>query len=173
MPKLGYLLDGPRGTATTARQERLSRRRLWKILGGLPRASRAQGNALWSQCVSTLGGWITTRLRQRRVKARLDLELLLHAQAMKEALQEAEEKVRAEIALRVQAERKAREEAEARLRIERMARRDAERKMEWLSTPARRAHPETIAKAQREMISRIKAEQRAIKKGRGIDSSNA
>ena len=116
--------------------------------------------------LSDLPGRLVRRFRERKarneLRARLDLELLLHAVAMREALQEAEEKVRTEIALRIQAEQKARQEAEARLEIERAARREAERRVERLSGPACRADPESIAKAQREMMSRVRAEQLAV-----------
>src|SRR5262245_11526043 len=86
-----------------------------------------------TRILSALRGWLARRLQQRKarseIRARLDLELLLHALKMREALQEAEEKVRAEIALRTRAEQQAREEAEARLEIERVARRGAERRL--------------------------------------------
>ena len=142
---------------------------------GLMRISPRPGDASRRHGLSTLRGWLSKRLRQRKarseLKAKLDLELLLHAQAMKEALQEAEEKVRVEIALRIQAEQKARQEAEARLEIERIARREAERRVERLSGPISRANPETIAKAQREMMLRVKAEQLATARC-GLPSSS-
>ena len=116
--------------------------------------------------LSTLREWLSRRLRQLKLRnelrARLDLELYVHSLAMREALQEAEEKVRIEITLRIQAEQKARKEAEARLEIERVTRREAERRVGWLAGSARRADPETIAKAHREMMSRVEAEQRAV-----------
>jgi len=173
MPQLSYLLDTSRADVAPKR-DRLFRRRLRKILRGLPRVSRRRSDASWTHSLSTLHGWLLRRLRQHKayneLKARLHLDLQLHAHAMKEALQEAEEKVRVEIALRIEAERKARQEAEARLELERVARQAAERKVRWLSGPKRRAHPEAIAKAEREMISRVKAEQLAIMKVRVLGS---
>ena len=106
---------------------------------------------------------------RNELRARLDLELLLHALRMRQALQEAEEKVREEIAFRIQAEKSARQEAETRLEIERAARHAAERNVERISGPVYRACPETIAKAQREMMSRVKAEQLAMA---GVSSRN-
>lgn len=165
MRQLSYVLGRSRANAAPRKKkDRLPPRQVLKILRGLPRASFHRG----AHTLSTLGRWVAKRLRQRRrykqLKARRDLQLLLHAQAMKQLFDEAEEKARAEIALRIQAEHKARREAEARLEIERVARREAERKLGWASGRVRLAHPETIAKAQREMMSRVKTEQLAIRK---------
>ena len=104
---------------------------------------------------------------QRKVrndwKTAADLDLLqVHMQAMMKAFQEAEERVCAEIALRIQAEEKARQEGEARLELERVVQRILDRGAKQVSGTARRAHPETIAKAQREMMSRVMAEQQAV-----------
>jgi len=138
-------------------------RKFWR---GLQRLSRRQGDAAPTRMLFTLRGWLWRRLQQFKARsearARLDLELLLHAQAMREALREAEEKVRVEIALRIRAEQKARQEAEARLEIERVARREAERRIAWIRGPVCPADPETIAKAHREMMSRVEAEQLAM-----------
>jgi hypothetical protein len=97
---------------------------------------------------------------------------MVHAQAMRELFQEAEEKARLEIALRIQAEHKARREAEARLEIERVARREAERKAGWASGRIRFAHAETIAEAQREMMSRVQTEQLAVRKVAALRGRN-
>lgn len=135
-------------------------------LRGLIQVSRHRGDPSWTHILSIVLGRLSRCLRQLKARsesrARLDLELSLHALAMREALQEAEEKVRVEIALRIEAERNARREAEARLEIERVKRREAERRAEWFSGSARSADPETIAKAHCEMILRVKAEQRAV-----------
>ena len=119
-------------------------------------------------CVlSTLREWLSRRFRRRKARKELkpaaDLDLLrVHTQALTKAFQEAEEKLREEIALRIQAEEKARQEAEARLELERVARRMVERGAKPSSRAACRANPEAIAKAQREMMSRVKAEQQAL-----------
>ena len=163
MSQSSYLLDRSRAAPEPANRDRLFRRRLGKALRGLPRVSYRRA----AHSLLTLRTWLSRRLRQRKahneLKAQLDRELLLHAQALREAFQDAEEKARAEITLRIQAEQEARLEAEVRLEIERAARREAERRFEWLYGPLRRAHPEAIAKAEREMVSRIKAEQVAIR----------
>lgn len=157
------------------RRNRLVREKLSKMLLALPRVFRPSSDALRTRRLSTMRRWLSRHIRRRRTRKaltkRLNLQLLLHAQAMKEAFQEAEETARAEIALRIRAERQAREEAEMRLEIERVARHEAERMLQWLCGPLRRAHPEAIEEAQREMMSRIEAEQLATREVRGTVSS--
>jgi predicted metal-dependent hydrolase len=172
MSQLSYLLDRARDSAETGKkQERRSRSRLRDGLRKLPLTSyRRVVDASLAQSLTALRSWLTRRLQQGEAHAELrrelDAEFRLRAQAMRATWQEAEERARTEIALRIQAEQKARQEAESRLEIERMARREAERRIEKMVGPLRDAHPETIAKAESEMIARVQAEQLAISKSR-------
>jgi hypothetical protein len=169
MSQLSYLLER-RGAATGRREERRSRRRLRNILGKLPLTSYRRVDASLAQSLTALRSWLSRRLQQgnayAELRKELDAEFRLRVQAMRETWQKAEERARTEIELRIQAEQKARQEAEAWLEIERRARREAERRIEMIMGPMRRAHPETIARAEREMIARVQAEQLAISKSR-------
>ena len=169
MSQLSYLLDPARSSVETGKwRERRSRRRLRNSLRKLPLTCYRRVDASLTQSLTALRSWLARRLQQGEAHAELrrelDAEFRLRAQAMRATWQEAEEKARTEIALRIQAEQKARREAEARLEIERMARREAERRIEKMVGPLRDAHPETIAKAESEMIARVRAEQLAISK---------
>jgi hypothetical protein len=168
--QLSYLLDRSRISPATKNKKRLLRKQLRNILRKLPVVSYKGVDGSLAQSLTALRSWLSKRLQQghayAQLRRELDTEFRVRAQAMRETWREAEDLARTEIALRIQAEQKARKEAEVRLEIERRARREAERKIEMLVGPLRRAHPETIARAEREMIARVRAEQSAISKSR-------
>ena len=163
MSQLSYLLDRSAISPANQNKKRLLRRRLRTFLRKLPLASyHRRVDASLAKRLTAFRSWLSRRLQSNayaELRRELDAEIRLRAQAMRQTWQEAEDLARIEITLRIQAEKKARQEAEARLEIERRARCEAERQIELLGVPIRRAHPETIAKAQREMIERVRAEQ--------------